>query len=66
MICKTITTVAIAACLLAGPGAALAHADTAETMRRHHVRRETLWGCIYDGTVPAPVVWIDDRPGWRR
>lgn len=41
-------------------------ADTAETTRRHRVTRETLWGCIYDGSIAPPVVWIDDRPGWRR
>jgi hypothetical protein len=41
-------------------------ADSAEMMRRQHASRETLWNCIYDGTVPGPVVWIDDRPGWRR
>jgi hypothetical protein len=41
-------------------------ADTTEMMRRHYVSRETLWGCIEDGTVPGPVVWIDDRPGWLR
>lgn len=41
-------------------------ADTSEMMRRHCVARETLWACITDGTIPAPVVWVDDRPGWLR
>lgn len=41
-------------------------ADTAETRRRWSMTRESLWLCIYDGTLPRPVVWVDDRPGWRR
>ncbi|WP_280451527.1 hypothetical protein [Nocardia cyriacigeorgica] len=40
--------------------------DAAETMRRYGMRRETLWACIGDGTLPGPVVWIDDRPGWSQ
>lgn len=41
-------------------------ADTAEVMRRNVVTRDALWKCIYDGTIARPVVWVDDRPGWRR
>ncbi|MFI8975101.1 hypothetical protein ACIGO9_19605 [Nocardia asteroides] len=44
----------------------MSFADTAETMRRNYVSRDALWKCIYDGTIAAPVVWVDDRPGWRR
>lgn len=39
--------------------------DAAEVARRWHMPRESLWACIGDGTLPGPVVWIDDRPGWR-
>ncbi|MFD6224358.1 hypothetical protein [Nocardia asteroides] len=44
----------------------MSFADTAEMMRRNVITREVLWGCIHDGTIARPVVWVDDRPGWRR
>ncbi|MBF6164453.1 hypothetical protein IU486_06645 [Streptomyces gardneri] len=42
----------------------VAFTDTAETMRQWGTTRQMLWTCIDDGSIPAPVVWIDDRPGW--
>ncbi|MGO4613560.1 hypothetical protein AB4305_16800 [Nocardia sp. 2YAB30] len=41
-------------------------ADTAEMRRECRINWVTLWLCIGDGTIPAPVVWVDGRPGWRR
>ncbi|MEV0293332.1 hypothetical protein [Nocardia sp. NPDC050710] len=38
--------------------------EAAEMMRHYRTTRETLWACISNGSIPAPVVWIDDRPGW--
>ncbi|WP_040781903.1 hypothetical protein [Nocardia pneumoniae] len=40
-------------------------ANAADTMRHYGMCRRTLWACIGDGSIPASVVWIDDRPGWR-
>ncbi|MGY4101577.1 hypothetical protein ACW2Q0_18780 [Nocardia sp. R16R-3T] len=40
-------------------------ADTAAIKARYHgMPTTTLWACIGDGTIPRPVVWIDNRPGW--
>ncbi|WP_433679548.1 hypothetical protein [Nocardia sp. CA-119907] len=40
-------------------------ADQAAMRARYHgMPTNTLWACIGDGTIPRPVVWIDDRPGW--
>ncbi|MFE9323373.1 hypothetical protein ACIHDR_40410 [Nocardia sp. NPDC052278] len=40
-------------------------ADTAAIRARHHqMPTPTLWACICDGTIPQPVVWVDNRPGW--
>lgn len=40
-------------------------ADTAAIRARyHHMPTSTLWACIGDGTIPRPVVWVDNRPGW--
>lgn len=40
-------------------------ASLAEIRRRYSdMPASTLWACIGDGTIPRPVVWIDDRPGW--
>lgn len=39
--------------------------DTAAMSRRYRgMPVNVLWACIGDGTIPPPVVWIDDRPGW--
>lgn len=32
--------------------------------RYHRMPTSTLWACIGDGTIPRPVVWIDDQAGW--
>ncbi|WP_433715386.1 hypothetical protein ACQP2U_16025 [Nocardia sp. CA-084685] len=40
-------------------------ADTAAIRARYHgMPTSTLWACIGDGTIPRPVVWVDNRPGW--
>ncbi|WP_433626096.1 hypothetical protein [Nocardia sp. CA-120079] len=40
-------------------------ADTAMIRDRYHgMPTSTLWACIGDGTIPRPVVWVDNRPGW--
>lgn len=40
-------------------------ADQAAMRARYHgMPPSTLWACIGDGTIPAPVVWVDDWPGW--
>ncbi|WP_028477903.1 hypothetical protein [Nocardia sp. CNY236] len=37
----------------------------AEVARHWRMRRQALWARIRDGSIAGPVVWIDDRPGWR-
>ena len=32
--------------------------------RYHGMPTSTLWACIGDGTIPRPVVWVDNRSGW--
>ncbi|MEV4126948.1 hypothetical protein [Nocardia sp. NPDC049707] len=40
-------------------------ADTATIRARYHgMPTSTRWACIGDGTIPRPVVWVDNRPGW--
>lgn len=40
-------------------------ADTATIRDRYHeMPVSTLWACIGDGSIPPPVVWVDNRPGW--
>jgi hypothetical protein len=40
-------------------------ADAAAIRARYHdMPTSTLWACIGDGTIPRPVVWVDNRPGW--
>ncbi|WP_062984622.1 hypothetical protein [Nocardia anaemiae] len=40
-------------------------ADLAAMRRRYYgMPANTLWKCIGDGSIPGPVVWVDDRPGW--
>jgi hypothetical protein len=41
-------------------------ADATEMTEHHHLTLATLWTCIDDGNLAAPVVWVDDQPGWVR
>ncbi|MET8877582.1 hypothetical protein [Nocardia sp. NPDC004604] len=42
-----------------------AFADMAAVRARYHgMPTNTLWACVGDGTIPRPVVWVDDWPGW--
>lgn len=40
--------------------------DATAMMERFAVSRDTLWRCIEDGSIPGPVVWIDDQPGFEK
>ncbi|WP_280267599.1 hypothetical protein [Nocardia wallacei] len=39
-------------------------ADTATMNRAYGTRWESLWQRISDGSISAPVVWVDNDPGW--
>ncbi|NNH74505.1 hypothetical protein HLB23_32445 [Nocardia uniformis] len=46
------------------PQPTIEYADTTSMCRRYRVASAGLWSRIRDGEIPAPDVWVDDRPGW--